>query len=949
MTYKRSRKKNKWPARLKSLAIAIAIVTPIAGGTYFFVFYEPSLTDQQYFDNAQQHHQSGESRVAIIELKNAIKTNPNNKEARFLLGKIYLELEQGAAAEKELERSAGFRTDPRELKRMLAQAKLLQGKPKEALDELTSNTNESTQFSYQENLLIAQAHFDMREWANSTDAYNLALTQRQGSIEATVALARIAFIKGDIAIAKTHLDNLAERANNNWRMWSLRGDIARTKKQLAVAKEAYQQAFGLKANAIEPRLFHAMIALSEESFDEAKQDAKILLTINPKHPAGHYIQGQLHLNKKRLKEAQSSFEEAIRYIDYVPVFRQLGITHFQQGNLVQAEEYLKKYITLAPRDIDAQKVLSAIYVKQNKLDDAKSTLKSVASEATLNEPLQRMMAGLEQATGEPEKATDILNDLLGKNPESLETRLQLAQTLLRQGEAEQALKVLTEADNNDSASVKIKLLIVSAQLQLKKYEAALAVSKQIKLLEPDNQRFSSIDGLIYLASGNQQEAIKTFEQSQAKYPGDIISGNQLGTIAIRAKQYEKAKNYYESILAHNESHLRSQIQLGLIEKALKHPEQAQKILEGAIQAHPQNPRPKLVLARYYLVDNKPQKALNWLGQITENGKQSPNYLLTLGQAYLLNRQPEQATDALIKLNTIKPTPANYWLEAKARFLQKDLKGSREALLKAKKLGPDNIQGSIDSALFEILVTETEIAIQQKDNVVAKKGLAEIKNHQNPLPYLVLRASFEQSKGNLDTSAEYYQKALDKKPQTKIMASLLRVLTQSGHTVEAEKRARQWLETHPEDYEIAMLLANTLLNADRTAETIQHYEKLLPKQPDNLIVLNNLAFLYIDSDLEKAAQHAEKAYKLAPKFPAVVDTYGWIALKQGQHRKALNALSKAHTLDPDEPSIQYHLAAAQAKNDKKLAAIKLLRELSEKDFPEKPEADALLSSLEWKPE
>ena len=262
---------------------------------------------------------------------------------------------------------------------------------------------------------------------------------------------------------------------------------------------------------------------------------------------------------------------------------------------------------------------------------------------------------------------------------------------------------------------------------------------------------------------------------------------------------------------------------------------------------------------------------------------------------------------------------------------------------------DNSQDSINAALFEILVTETEIAIQQKNYAVAKKGLAEIKGRQNPLPYLVLRARFEQSKGNLDTSAEHYQKALDINPQSEIMASLLMVLSQSGHTDEAEKKARQWLKTHPEDDEIALLLANTLLNSDRTAETIQHYEELLPKQPDNVIVLNNLAFLYIDRDLEKAAQYAEKAYKLAPKFPAVVDTYGWITLKRGQHHKALSALSKAHTLDPNEPSIQYHLAAAQAKNDKKLAAIKLLRELSNKDFPEKTEANALLSSLEWKPE
>ena len=947
MPYKRRRKKSKWPARLKSLAIVVAIAAPIAGGTYFFTLYEPTLSDREYFGNAQHSYQKGDIQAATIELKNALKANPNYTEARFLLGKIYLEQESGAAAEKELERASGFNTNPRELSLMLVKAKLLQGKAQEAIETLVTGAGSTEQFSYKENLVAGQAYFGLHEWANANDTYNQALIQRPGSVDALVGLGEIAFARGDVAIARTYVEQFGAPAENNWKSWSLRGDIARSDKQLELAKQAYEKAIELKPNAIEPRLYHAIIALSVQNLDEASQDAKAILALNSNQPAGHFIQGQVHLANKQFKLAQASFEEAIRHADYPPAFRQLGFTHFQLNNLVQAEEYLEGYLKVAPKDIQARKVLSAIYIKQNKFADAKSTLGTVASEAELNEPLQRMMAGLEQATGEPEKATDILNDLLGKNPESLETRLQLGQTLLQQGKTEQALEVLTQADSSDLASVEIKLLIINVQLQLKKYEAALAVSKQIKLLEPDNQRFSSIDGLIYLASGDQQQAIKIFEQSQAKYPGDIISGNQLGTIAIRAKQYQKAKNYYESILAHHENHLHSQIQLGLLERALEHPEQAQKILEGAIQAHPKNPRPKLVLARYYLVSNEPQKALNWLQQLDDTSKKSPSYLKTLGQAYLLNTQPAQATDALIQLNKIQPTAQSYWLEAKAQFLQQNLSESRAALLNSKKLAPENTQ--IESALFEILVVETDLAIQQKNNSAAEQGLTKIKGHDNPLPYLLLRASFEESKGNYDKAIEYYQKALDYTPKTRIMVSLLRVLSKSGQTDQAEKQAKKWLQDHPEDNQIAFLLANILLSTDDVAETIRRYEELLPNQPDNVVILNNLAFLYIDSDLKKAAQYAERAYELAPNVAAIVDTYGWITHKQGQHQKALNALSKAHTLDPDEPSIQYHLAAAQAKNDKKLAAIKLLRELSDKEFPEKPEAEALLSSLEWKPE
>ncbi|MBL4583059.1 MAG: PEP-CTERM system TPR-repeat protein PrsT, partial [Pseudomonadales bacterium] len=847
------KKKSPWPARFKMAAIAAAVSVPLTAAAYFFVWYEPALSDQEYFDSAQQNYQKGDSRTAVIELKNALKANSNHTEARFLLGKIYVELGQGASAQKELERSSGFKTDPAELKRMLAKAFLLQGKPQKALDALSSGADASRGYSFDENILTAQAYFDLREWANSVDSYNRALAQRPGSIQATVSLARIAFIEGDIAIAQTHLAKLGERAEKSWQAWSLKGDIARTEAQLPKAKLAYQQAFELNSNAIEPRLYHAMIALQEENFDEAAIDAKALVAIHSKHPAGHYILGELHFANKDYQLAQPSFEEAIRYVDYLPAFRQLGITHFQLGNLVQAEEYLKKYLAQSPQDLQAQQVLSATYIKQNKLGEAKSLLKSAATKADLNEPLLRMMAGLEQATGESEKATGILSRLLEANPNSTGTRLQLGQTLLRQGKPQEALFMFQQVAQQEPSSTQAKLFIVSTQIQLGNYRSALSTSSELTTLEPDNPQYASIDGVIFLMQGEQQKALAIFNKSQEKYPGDYISGNQLGLISIRAKKYEEAKGYYERVLAHNENHLQSQIQIGLLENALEHPKLAQKALEAAISSHPDNHKPKLILARYYMVKNEPQKAINWLQQIDETNKQSPQFLFTLGQAYLVNGQAAQATDTLTKLNGISPNFLSYSLEAKAKFIQKDLTGSRAALLKAKKLAPEN--KDIDAALFEILLVETETSIREKNYITAEKGLAKVKENDNQIPYLVLTANLNESKGDFGSAISGYKEALALKPHSKIIASLIRALTRSGDTTQAEAQAKQWLETHPDDNEIAFLLTNTLLGTDRTEETIQQYETLLIKQPKNVIVLNNLAFLYIDSDLKKAAEYA----------------------------------------------------------------------------------------------
>ena len=927
----------------KFIIVTAVLALPLAAAIYFFLYFEPVISEQTYFDSAQQHYQAGDIRTAAIELKNVLKTNPGNTAARLQLGKIYLELELGASAEKELIRSSGETTDLRQLNQMLAEAQLLQGKPKQALETLQSSAEGIEPLSFSEHLLFGQAYLDLREWGNADDSYNFALSQRPDSIDAIVGLGRVAFSKGDVAIAKQYVAQLDDRADDHWKAWSLKGDIARSDGQLTEAKQAYEMAFNLKSNALEPRLFHALIAIGEKNFDEAAQDAKSLLKNNSRHPAGHYIQGQIHFSKQEFNLAQTSFELAIRFTEYPPVTRQLGITHFQLGNYVQAEAYLEEYFELAPHDSEVQKLLSAIYIQQNKLDDAKVALRSIASKAIDNEALQRMMAELERATGESEKATEILNQILDTNPESFEARFQLGQTLLSQGKARLALEALIQADEQNPSSTNSKLLIIKAHLQLKQYESAVIVADKLKLLEPENPQFSALDGIIYLASGDEEKAEASFRKTQEKHPGDILSGHQLGQIAIRNKQYEEAKKHYLQILAHHKNHLQSQIQIGLIESAAQHPEQAKTILLDAIHDHPEDPRPKLILAHVHLQNNEPKKAIAWLQQIKKDVGPTPQYLSTLTRAYMQDEQFVLALDTIGKLNQVQPSPESYWLEAKIRFQQQDIKGARIALEHAQKLDPNTAQ--FDKALFEILVIETETAIQRANYYVARENLAEIKKNENPMPYLVLRARLEESKGNYVDAIKHYQQAHDLKPQTKILASLLRVLSLAGQINQAETAAYKWLQQHPDDYQIIYQLANAQLVANHVEKAIKNYETLLNVAPDDVVILNNLAFLYTDVDLEQAAKYAEKAYTIAPENAAIADTCGWIYLQQGQEQKALDMLRKAHSLDPSVPGIQYHLASALAQNDQKPNAIQMLRGLSGSTFREKSEANTLLYTLE----
>ncbi|MFC1764346.1 tetratricopeptide repeat protein, partial [Planctomycetota bacterium] len=68
--------------------------------------------------------------------------------------------------------------------------------------------------------------------------------------------------------------------------------------------------------------------------------------------------------------------------------------------------------------------------------------------------------------------------------------------------------------------------------------------------------------------------------------------------------------------------------------------------------------------------------------------------------------------------------------------------------------------------------------------------------------------------------------------------------------------------------------------------ISVYESLLQKTPTSTNVLNNLAYLLADGDerLSDAVAYAEKAWGTQPNNPVILDTYGYVLLKDRQYER-----------------------------------------------------------------
>ena len=99
---------------------------------------------------------------------------------------------------------------------------------------------------------------------------------------------------------------------------------------------------------------------------------------------------------------------------------------------------------------------------------------------------------------------------------------------------------------------------------------------------------------------------------------------------------------------------------------------------------------------------------------------------------------------------------------------------------------------------------------------------------------------------------------------------------------------------------------------------QHALTLAPDQP---YVLNYLGYSWADMglNLTQARAMIDKAVQHRPNDGAVVDSLGWVMLRQGQIAEAVTTLERAVELNPEDASINAHLGDAYWAIGRKLEA------------------------------
>jgi putative PEP-CTERM system TPR-repeat lipoprotein len=921
-----------WLRRLSALSAAAAIAVVAACG-------DDGPSAEAYLEKGRAFIAENNLRAGVIELKNAIQKDPKSAEARLLLGTAHLKLGDAASAEKELTRALDLGAKREAVILPLADAWLAQGQFQKVLDDVAAHEAPTPDLKAAVHLARARAHFGLQEMEAGERDLEVARALAPDNPDVLTMQAGLAASEGDLDKAQALIEQAKKLAPDDPDVLTRAGAIASARNDLAQAVAEYQSL--VTANPDNP-IYPLSLAEARINNGEVEPAIDVLdayLKRYPEQPYAHYLRGLAAYQKLDFTGAKEHAQLMVRAApDHLPALLVLGGAHFGLGEDEQAINRLTTVAAQAPESVPARRMLGAALLRSGDPEKAREVLAPLEAQAADDARLLAMIGSAALRSGDMQGGRRYFERLAEMQPDNPAARAQLGAIKISLGEVEEGTIDLEKSIEQDP-NLRSFIGLAVAHLRAGEFDKALDVAKRLSKEFPDSSAGEVLAGMAYMAKNEVTPAREAFERALAIDPGTMDASINLAVLKLRENDLEAAYEILTKALELNPENQMLLTRTADVEARLGRIDQSKDHMRDVIRLNPDAIEPKIVLANLHLRTNEPQKALDVAAGQLPLHPDNAALLEVVGNAYLASGQTDNAVETFERLIAAAPERATARKQLAVAYGQIGKNSEAKAQLeKALDLQPDDSLAKIGLARFAFLEGELDRA----DALVAELERSSVTDPR----VAEIKGDIALQKNNPAAAAAAYADAFAKQPNTQRVVKLTRASRVAGDPG-YRKTMDDWLAKHPDDAVARLSVATDETNLKRYDKARQDYEKVIEQQPDNVLALNNLAWiLWRDGNAQAALPHAERALELAPNAPAVKDTAGLVHLKLGNTGRAVTLLSEAANGLPDNAEVQYHYAQALAAEGKSDEALDVLRGALSKgaDFPERSEAEALLKRL-----
>lgn len=856
----------------------------------FLVVACSGQTKEEMLQEGNRLRDQGNLRGAIVLYKNSLEKDANFVAARFELADAYLNSGSFARAEKEFQKILHQKPSEVEAQLKLATVYIQQRQPEKALLEL-DNYHSSNPETAESAVLYGLAHGASGDLSSAESFFNKALQLDGKSTDARLNLGKVALQKKNFDKARDYLRDLLTIDNKDLRAYYLLANIESRTGQREAALNVYQELLAVDSKQLEALYMSGILQMDLGDMVAAEQTVSKLSATFPKQPAANRLKGMLLYRQGKFEEAVVPLQSALKTEQHPLSFFFLGLTYFSLEQYEQALSQFQKSLDITPDFERARLLVAMTLLKQKRIDDAVLEVKRVLEKNPDNAYAHNILGSSYLATGKYDEGMEELQIATDLNPSLADAHMKQGLFHLAKGEGALGEAGLLNAVNAAPEVLNTRLMLVTHYLRQKNYSAAIEALEEGKNGNPTDALLNNYLAAAYFSQKKAEKAVVALKEAKQIKPDYLTPYFNLASYYVSQAEYPQAEIEYQQILDQDSKNLKALLGLATV-YAIQGDEAKVDQVFGQVEAVGTE-QTFLAAAQYKLKKRDYSGALT----VVDSGLQkNPSSVALLNLKGTLHKQAKEfaaAEAAFISLSGLAPETGTSQLVS--------LYLGNEQLDKAEKLVAESLQASPDLEYPYLL--SASISLAKKDGAAAIETLKDgIGKAKNPLRLLMRLGQIFDAAGRLQQAEQIYQGIIDKAPRfPDAYASLATVKERTG------------------DKGKALDLYRSALKYDRK----------------NALALNNLAYLLAENfgEPKEALTYAMAVYRLQPGDPRVMDTLGFVLLKNKRAQDAENLLSKAHQLLPEVPTVSLHLAMVKIELGKMNEAKELLTKVAESSSQE----------------
>ena len=895
-----------------------------------------NTTDAEYLEQARQSRAAGEFNAAVIQLKSALQLNPDNYEARYLLGSIYLEGGRLSDAEKEFQKAAEIDNTRGGLQVPLASSLFGQGKYNQLLEQVAPRDDNDADtaaevFSYRSRSWLALGDLNRADM-------ELAQAKRLApdKLPTLIAEVHLAAQSGDVAKSREQIQAVLAQVPDSAEAWTLLGSLEYSSGALDAANEAFSKAIESRENNTLDHLKRAMTRIALGDYDGAKEDIAVARAKAPESAVTLYAEGLLDFRQERYPEAQAAFEKALnRSPDYMEVVFYLGATHLAQEHLSQAEFNLQRFVTAFPESKPAVSLLALTHNKLGNPDRTLDLLKPALQGPNPDAQFLTLAGEAYLIKKDVAAAASLLDEAADQMPDAGKARMMAGLAQLQAGDEAAGVKSLETAASLGN-EYRTNIALGYYYLNTGQLDKSLETVTTLENLHPDDPRVYDMKARVYIQMNDYGLARSNFEKALSLDASLVPASLSLAALDLQENNIPAARDRYKAILEQDNKNTAAMIGLADLSRQEGKEEDYLKWVERAVKANPSAIMPRIYQVNDLLQRGDNAAALRVAQEAVTLNPDKTIALALLGKVQLTTGEAQGALNTFTKLAALAPESAMALDQlARAYAANGDVSKARETLRKALESDPEYLNAISALATLEIVSRQPEAA------------LAQALRYQQLSPGsstgLMLEGDARMAARENKEAAAAYRKALALEPQdARVVIKLHIAELRLDNADAADKAILAWLAANPDSESARSYLALSFLKRGLDEQAMRQYVELTQRSPGNAMAFNNLAFLYQRAGNAKALATARTAHRLSPDNPDIADTLGWILVEQGEVASGIELIKQAVAADTSDPERQYHLAYALARDGQADQASKLVSGLLK--MPLSPELKAQVTRL-----